>query len=105
MGGGESKTTYHTTTIYRPDPKTVQELKKQQERVKKLEEEAKKRKDPNYFKGDFSYRFNQRVMEKGVLLRPLGGTVYSVPPYCVTEEELEKIYKTIDEIVNEGVER
>lgn len=57
--------------------------------------------DPNYFKGDFSYRFNQAALKKGVLLRPLGGTVYSVPPYCITKPQLKKVYSTIEELVNQ----
>lgn len=57
--------------------------------------------DPNYFKGDFSYRFNQKAIAKGVLLRPLGGTVYAVPPYCIGNAEIEKIYRTIAEIVDQ----
>jgi adenosylmethionine-8-amino-7-oxononanoate aminotransferase len=38
-------------------------------------------------------------LEKGVYLRPLGNTVYIMPPYCITEEELQKIYSVIIEII------
>ena len=58
--------------------------------------------DPHYFKGDFTYKFNQKALKKGVLLRPLGGTVYVVPPYCVRGDEIDRIYSSIGEIVNEG---
>jgi adenosylmethionine-8-amino-7-oxononanoate aminotransferase len=34
----------------------------------------------------------QKALENGIYLRPLGNTVYIMPPYCITEEELEKIY-------------
>jgi adenosylmethionine-8-amino-7-oxononanoate aminotransferase len=34
-------------------------------------------------------------MENDVLLRPLGNTVYILPPYCVTKEDVEKIYDTL----------
>lgn len=34
-------------------------------------------------------------LSEGVLLRPLGNTVYILPPYCITNEDLEKIYDTI----------
>jgi adenosylmethionine-8-amino-7-oxononanoate aminotransferase len=30
------------------------------------------------------------------LLRPLGNTVYVLPPYCVTEDDLERIYDAIE---------
>jgi adenosylmethionine-8-amino-7-oxononanoate aminotransferase len=34
---------------------------------------------------------------RGVLLRPLGNTVYVMPPYCITEPELAEIWSAIDE--------
>lgn len=33
---------------------------------------------------------------RGLLLRPLGATVYVLPPYCVTGEELDLAYAAID---------
>jgi adenosylmethionine-8-amino-7-oxononanoate aminotransferase len=35
-------------------------------------------------------------MRHNVLLRPLGNTVYILPPYCITEEELDHVYGIID---------
>ncbi|MCO5233200.1 MAG: adenosylmethionine--8-amino-7-oxononanoate transaminase [Chitinophagales bacterium] len=34
-------------------------------------------------------------LKKGVLLRPLGNTIYLIPPYCITNEELDKVYAII----------
>lgn len=34
-------------------------------------------------------------LEKGILMRPLGNTVYVVPPYCITQTQLEFIYRAI----------
>lgn len=34
-------------------------------------------------------------LSKGVFLRPLGNVVYIMPPYCITKEELEKVYTVI----------
>lgn len=34
-------------------------------------------------------------LSRNVLLRPLGNTVYVLPPYCVSEQDLNEIYKTI----------
>lgn len=39
-------------------------------------------------------------IKQGVLLRPLGSVLYAVPPYCVTESELDQIYGTIEAILN-----
>ncbi len=35
-------------------------------------------------------------MNQGVVLRPLGNTIYTLPPYVVTDEELQKIYNSIE---------
>lgn len=37
--------------------------------------------------------------ERGVLLRPLGNTVYVMPPYCITDTELEQVWEAIGEAV------
>ncbi len=34
-------------------------------------------------------------LERGVLLRPLGNTIYVLPPYVITNSQLQKIYETI----------
>jgi adenosylmethionine-8-amino-7-oxononanoate aminotransferase len=34
---------------------------------------------------------------RGLLLRPLGPTIYVLPPYCVTAEDLDRVYAAIDE--------
>lgn len=36
-------------------------------------------------------------MDNGVFLRPLGNTIYIQAPYVITKEQLEKVYKTIEE--------
>ncbi len=33
------------------------------------------------------------ALKQGIYLRPLGNTVYIMPPYCITDAELEKIYE------------
>lgn len=52
----------------------------------------------NYFNNlrDFLY---DSFLERGVLLRPLGNTVYVMPPYVISEEQLKKVYAVIREVV------
>ncbi len=38
-------------------------------------------------------------LENGILLRPLGNTVYLIPPYCITKTELGKTYAIIEKLI------
>lgn len=40
-------------------------------------------------------------MEKGVFLRPLGNTIYILPPYTISQEQLERVF----EVIRESLER
>ena len=37
-------------------------------------------------------RFMAFCRERGVLLRPLGNTVYVMPPYCIGDDDLDAVY-------------
>ena len=37
----------------------------------------------------FSWDFHQRALALGLLLRPIGNTVYFMPPYVIGEAEME----------------
>jgi adenosylmethionine-8-amino-7-oxononanoate aminotransferase len=41
----------------------------------------------------------QSALQQGIDLRPLGNTVYIMPPYCITEAELNKVFEVIKNIV------
>jgi len=45
--------------------------------------------------GKKRYQIFDHFMEHGVCLRPLGKTIYILPPYVITKEQLHKIYDTI----------
>ena len=45
--------------------------------------------------------FTQKALQYGVYLRPLGNTVYIMPPYCITKEEYAKIKTTMFKILSE----
>jgi len=36
-------------------------------------------------------------LKEGVILRPLGNIIYIMPPYCITDEQLDYIYTKIEE--------
>lgn len=38
-------------------------------------------------------------IEKGVVLRPIGNIVYILPPYIMTDEQLQKVYSIIEEAI------
>lgn len=40
-------------------------------------------------------------MDEGVFLRPLGNTIYIQPPYVITEAQLNKLYTTIEKVLNQ----
>ncbi len=57
--------------------------------------------------GETSYFNKQRdkiwnfFISRHVILRPLGNTIYVLPPYCITDGELQRVYKVIDELLND----
>ena len=45
--------------------------------------------------GQFSLALRSFFLDRGLLLRPLGNTVYLLPPYCVETPHLERAYAAI----------
>ena len=43
----------------------------------------------------------ERSLQKGIYLRPLGNTVYLMPPYCITESELDQVYAFLEDCIAE----
>ena len=56
--------------------------------------------ETNYF-NSLRDRMYDYFISKGILLRPLGNTIYIMPPYCMKEEELNKVYKSILEFIED----
>jgi adenosylmethionine-8-amino-7-oxononanoate aminotransferase len=56
--------------------------------------------DTSYFNSlrDSLYRY---FLDAGIILRPLGNTVYILPPYCITDEELDYVYNKIAQALDE----
>jgi adenosylmethionine-8-amino-7-oxononanoate aminotransferase len=47
---------------------------------------------------DIGPRLYRHFLSRGFLVRPLGNTIYLMPPYCSTEAEIEAVYGAIAEI-------
>ena len=45
----------------------------------------------------FAEDFSRRTLKKGVFLRPLGNIVYILPPYRISNQELEQVWSVIEE--------
>jgi adenosylmethionine-8-amino-7-oxononanoate aminotransferase len=55
--------------------------------------------DPGYLAG-IGPQLTAFFVGRGVLLRPLGNSIYVMPPYCVTAEELDMVYSVIAQAAN-----
>lgn len=51
------------------------------------------------YMSDLGPVLRQRFTEWGMLVRPLGNTVYLMPPYCIEVEDLDRLYAGIAEAV------
>jgi len=56
--------------------------------------------DTSYFNSlrDVLYQY---FLDAGIILRPLGNTIYILPPYCITDDELNYIYGKIEQALEE----
>jgi adenosylmethionine-8-amino-7-oxononanoate aminotransferase len=43
----------------------------------------------------------ERALEKGVLIRPTGDCIYILPPYCISDDELERVYSVVQQAMDE----
>ena len=48
--------------------------------------------DSSGYASSVRQKLYQDFLDQGVLLRPLGNVIYILPPYCIKEKELEKVY-------------
>jgi len=59
---------------------------------------AIQKKDQKGYSSGFAEQASAKAIKQGVFLRPLGSIVYILPPYCITDTELHKIWDTIEEL-------
>ena len=56
------------------------------------------RKEDSSYGSFFAEKTYKKAFKQGVFLRPLGGTVYILPPYCITKKELHKTWDVIESL-------
>ena len=54
---------------------------------------------PRY--GAMRDKLYHHFLEKGVYLRPLGNTIYFLPPYIIEPEQLERVYRAAESLLDE----
>lgn len=50
----------------------------------------------NSYTADIALKLYKFYRDNNILLRPLGNTIYTMPPYCIQTKSLEKIFDTIE---------
>ena len=49
---------------------------------------------------EIGQRLREGFLKRGILLRPLGNTVYVLPPYCMQRDQLASVYDALRELVD-----
>jgi adenosylmethionine-8-amino-7-oxononanoate aminotransferase len=57
--------------------------------------------DKQKLEGDFQQSFYRAALQRGLLLRPIGNTVYFMPPYVISEPEIDLLVEQTAEIIRE----
>jgi adenosylmethionine-8-amino-7-oxononanoate aminotransferase len=56
---------------------------------------------PGGYLDDVALSLRTRLLKRNVLLRPLGTTIYVMPPYCSTDDEIKSVYDAIVDTLDE----
>lgn len=54
----------------------------------------------NEYLNQMSGQVTAFMMERGIYLRPLGNTVYIMPPYCLSDHDLHTLYDALTQYVD-----
>src|SRR5690554_1078349 len=55
-----------------------------------------KRNNTESYYGDFRQKLYKFFIANGIILRPVGNIVYILPPYVITDKQLEKVYEIVE---------
>jgi adenosylmethionine-8-amino-7-oxononanoate aminotransferase len=61
--------------------------------------------DDEGYLADIGPRLYSKFIERNFLVRPLGNTIYLMPPYCTTADDLDAVYQAIDECTDLALRR
>lgn len=50
---------------------------------------------------EFFRHFANKIKQQGIILRPLGGTIYIIPPFCSTEEDIKNTFECINQTLEQ----
>jgi adenosylmethionine-8-amino-7-oxononanoate aminotransferase len=53
----------------------------------------------SYF-NNITHQLRADFIKEGLILRPLGNTIYFLPPYCITKNELKEVYNIIIKVIS-----
>jgi adenosylmethionine-8-amino-7-oxononanoate aminotransferase len=56
--------------------------------------------DKNSYFDQISAQLKKMFLDRGCLIRPLGNTVYLMPPYCISSEQLRSVYGNIRSVID-----
>ncbi len=56
--------------------------------------------DQTHYLNALAERITEFFIERGIILRPLGNIVYILPPYCISNEDLNYIYDSVGEFLD-----
>lgn len=56
--------------------------------------------EANGYLSDLAPSMLAMFRDRGVLLRPLGNTIYTMPPFCMEPHRLERVYEAIGEVLD-----
>ncbi len=54
----------------------------------------------SYF-NELNKHVSEFFLQRGILIRPLGNVIYLIPPYCITNEQLDTVYRAMVEFLDE----
>jgi len=57
--------------------------------------------EQTHYLNSLADRISDFFISEGIILRPLGNVIYVLPPYCISNDDLQYIYDAIEKFLNE----